>query len=69
MTIESYSVWTPVEYPPSKPGRYLVAQRNNENRKYRWIRYWTGEEWSNTKLDIYGEVYSWAELPPYPSFD
>ena len=65
MTIEDYSVWTPAEYPPSKPGHYLVAQRK-ENKRYHWIRFWTSEEWSNAKLDAYGEVYAWAELPPFP---
>lgn len=63
--IEYYSVWTPAEYPPSRPGRYLVAQRK-ETKKYRWIRFWNGEDWSNAKLDEYGEVYSWAELPDFP---
>lgn len=65
MTTEDYSVWTPAEYPPSKPGRYLVAQRK-ESKKYRWIRYFDSESWCNPKLEEYGEIYAWAELPPYP---
>ena len=68
IAMNELGLWTPVEYPPSSPGRYLVAQRNGKMR-YRWVRFWTGHEWSNIKLDQYGDIYAWAELPPYPSFD
>lgn len=67
-TMNEWGPWTPAEYPPSKPGRYLVAQRLAD-KKYRWIRFYTGDAWSNIKLDEYGEVYAWTELLPYPSFD
>lgn len=58
--------WVPVEIDPPKPGRYLVAQQNEENKKYRWIRYFDGYEWSNAALDKYGDIFAWTELPPFP---
>lgn len=68
MPMNEWGPWTPVEYPPTSPGRYLVAQQNGKMR-YRWIRYFDGHEWSNAKLDQYGEIYAWTDLLPYPSFD
>lgn len=65
MKDDGWGPWTPVEYPPTKPGRYLVAQRNGDKR-YRWIRYWDGNEWSNVVLEKYGEIYAWTELLPFP---
>lgn len=64
--IQDYSIWTPAEFPPERAGRYLVAQSSKDYKKYRWIRYWDGREWSNASLDKYGPVYAWAELPPLP---
>jgi len=58
--------WIPVEIDPPKPGRYLVAQESEDHRRYRWIRWWDGESWTNIKLDKYGPVYAWCELTPLP---
>lgn len=60
------SPWVSVEYPPPRPGRYLVAQESEDHRRYRWIRYWTGKEWSNACLEKYGDIYAWCELTPLP---
>jgi len=58
--------WIPVEIDPPKPGRYLVAQESSDHRRYRWVRYFNGQEWSNIALDRYGSIFAWTELPPFP---
>lgn len=55
--------WIPVEHPPHRSGHYLVVQENSAHRKYRWVRYWDGREWSNLKEEIYGPVTRWTVMP------
>ena len=58
--------WYSVEHPPRKHGRYLVVQQTKDYRKYRWIRYWDGNEWCNSSLEKYGPVTHWAYLKDWP---
>ena len=53
-------------YPPPKSGHYLVYHRTDENKKYRFSRYWNGVEWNNPNEEQYGKVVAWSELLPYP---
>ena len=48
---------------PTHRGHYLVQQENADRKKYRWVRYWDGQQWSNTKEEVYGPVVCWAHLP------
>ena len=48
---------------PIHRGHYLVQQETTERKKYRWVRYWDGQQWSNTKEEVYGPVVCWAHLP------
>jgi len=48
---------------PIHRGHYLVQQENADRKKYRWVRYWDGQQWSNTKEEVYGPVVCWAHLP------
>ena len=51
---------------PPKPGHYLVYQRTEDNRKYRFTRFWNGCDWNNPNEEKYGNVVAWAELLQYP---
>ena len=48
---------------PIHRGHYLVQQETTERKKYRWVRYWDGQQWSNAKEEVYGPVVYWAHLP------
>lgn len=53
-----------IEYEdPHERGHYLVQQETRDRKKYRWVRYWDGEQWSNAKEEKYGPVVLWAHLP------
>lgn len=54
--------WIDYDDPPTR-GHYLVQQENADRKKYRWVRYWDGQQWSNAKEDLYGPVVYWAHLP------
>lgn len=53
-----------IEYEdPTERGHYLVQQENRDKKKYRWVRYWDGTQWSNAKEELYGPVVLWAIMP------
>ena len=54
--------WQEYDDPPIR-GHYLVQQENDDKKKYRWVRYWNGTQWSNAKEDVYGPIVLWAHLP------
>jgi len=54
--------WIDYGDPPLR-GHYLVQHKNSDNKKYRFVRYWDGEQWSNAKEEIYGPIVLWAHLP------
>ena len=59
--------WIPAAYPPKHPGHYLVCQETREtHRKYRFVRYWTGEHWHNPNEEQYGTIEWWCELIEFP---
>ena len=58
--------WREVSYLPSKPGRYLVIQETDDYKRYRWIRYFDGSEWTNTAVEKYGKITYWTVLPCWP---
>ncbi len=60
--------WTPANYPPDESGHYLVAQENEDHRKYRFVRYWNGSVWNNPNDHQYGQIIGWMELPEWPKF-
>ncbi len=60
-------VWFDAEIAsPKVIGHYLVCQRNTSGRPTRWVRYWNGENWSDSKADRYGEIVCWMYCPPVP---
>lgn len=55
--------WNEFIDPPER-GHYLVQQETKERKKYRWVRYWDGVQWSNAKEEQYGPIVLWAIMPP-----
>ena len=59
--------WTPINYPPPQSGHYLVYQeREDDYRRYRFVRYWNGQTWNNPNEEKYGTVRYWCALPALP---
>jgi hypothetical protein len=54
------------EYVPEYRGHYLVAQKKGRDRCYRFVRFWEGEDWVNSKADEYGPVIYWMKMKPVP---
>lgn len=52
---------------PKTSGHYLVCQRSVGGRPTRWVRYWNGTTWQDSKADRYGPVICWMHCPPVPS--
>jgi hypothetical protein len=61
--------WIPARYPPPATGHYLVAQENENHRRYMFVRYWNGSVWNNPNADKYGDIVAWAERPDWPTLD
>ncbi len=56
------------EESPEEPGRYLVVQHLSSRLRYRWVRYWDGADWVDSKEIKYGPITHWTELPPFPIY-
>ena len=52
---------------PTAIGHYLVCQRQPKGRPTRWVRYWNGTDWQDSKADRYGPILCWMNCPPVPS--
>lgn len=61
-----FSYWINANQCPEFPGHYLVLQYKNPAKKYRWVRYFNGDEWSNIHEDQYGPVILWSFMPEIP---
>jgi len=64
--IMTNSKWIPIIYTPQQPGHYLVCHEGIEHKKYRFVKYWTGEEWYHAYEDKYGPITYWMTLPELP---
>lgn len=58
--------WHLVSECPKKTGRYLVVQEDENHRKYRWIRYFNGDDWCNASMEKYGKITHWSHLKDWP---
>lgn len=57
-------------YPDIKPvfyGDYLTVQKAN-GICYQFVRTWAHTEWSDPKVERYGPVIAWMELPMLPEW-
>ena len=58
--------WKP--YPQSKPskvGEYLVIQEalHGKEGRTKWVRFWDGEEFYDSRMHRCGPVVKWADIP------
>lgn len=56
------------DYPQEKPtkvGEYLVIQEATFGKEGRtkWVRFWDGTEFYDSRMHRYGAVIKWAEIP------
>jgi hypothetical protein len=58
--------WIDALTPPEKRGHYLVGQKTTDHKKYRWVRYWNGEDWGDIRAEKYGDVYCYTTMPTLP---
>lgn len=74
-TLEDFYWREMIEFEPDVPGHYLVVQRHaasttsprNRVRAYRWVRYWDGTDWYDSKADKYGPIVYWMPMPSVPN--
>ena len=64
--MSSTTEWILVRHHPLQAGHYLVCHETTDHRKYRFVRYWTGQEWYNANEDKYGTITHWLVMPDFP---
>lgn len=58
--------WVASIYPPAQPGHYLVCHYGDDHRRYRFVKYWNGDEWYHAYEEKYGKIMYWMVLPEFP---
>lgn len=62
----SFPPWFTSDEVPDQKGHYLVVQSNQFRKRYRWVRYWDGNEWFDIREEKYGPVTHWQPMAPLP---